>query len=1199
MIKKKNLHFNEYADFIGKKLSANVENTKYTIGVGGEVKVGEPDIMFQSIVVIKDKRLVWTHGHIEALLTEEERQSLTTLRQEFEDDELVTSKAINDLNDRLIVTEAVMPTKADLEEGKILSGQIPSDIIDAVDKCAENTSAIANHAKDTDNPHKVTKAQVGLGNVDNTSDADKPLSTATQEALDGKVDKVSGKGLSTEDFTSAYKNTLDNLSTNYAPLVDGLIPSANLPSYVDDVLEYPNKASFPAVGESGKIYLDTTENKSYRWGGTIYTEISASLSLGETSTTAFAGDKGKEAYDLRHAHANKSILDNISEKDVASWNKKVEVVDIARYMGESDLLPFGNFIYAISGSDNVCHNIRRYTGELYEGIIDAYIIFEGDFTDGTHGDYYVFKEDGTYVNHHPYYNSPENIEHVMGAAVATTAYNGLMSKEDKKQLNTLSTDMLDVYDYVDLKVDKEDGKGLSSNDYTNSEKAKVASNAQNIAALRKEFEDDELVKSKAINDLNDRTSGLESNKADRIDLVAYSYEGAVLPTLYAIFLYDGRMTHHRTIYDIDGEITGGVMDYYHIFCAAHDREYNANALGYMYLVFDSERTFVKSYDGESGDEIPDVILRAFGEAPATADAHGLMSAEDKKKLDGLKNTDVTQFYTKAETEQKLEEYAKANSVPTIVYVGIDQSFPLERAHIFVDGDNWNISTYRLVNVEGILYMVFRNIQDMKTGIAYYYMYAADEDDIMGYLGYYSGADVPAWVLEAFGEAVATSEKNGLMSSADKVLLDADGVTTGFVLTKTAGGVSWQAPTVDQTVVSGYATEQWVTSKGYLTQSTADGRYVQAVPGKGLSTNDFTNYDKTKLGNAALKADLEAYSRVQALEDVIEGREAFMLGAVHTYEGRLTHNRSLYDIGDILSTTWGYYHVFCCTHDVDYDNDTKGYLYIVFTEDGEYVRTYDKSNGDAIPQVILRAFGEANATTDYSGLMSSTDKTYLNSLPSEIANIKNGYARVVDVTQYASASSRLPTTRGLFVSGNTILQNRVVTIGNTLYYVFGKGNNGAYEYWMYDNTGTFHAHYAENASNVPAEVKNAFVTANGDEYVKKIEGKGLSSNDYTTSEKTKLASISISDYGTITVGNKSVTPLSSEALSTKVDKVSGKGLSSNDFTDTYKGYIDALLSRVQALENTVNTLKKTIEDNEVVTAESLVLLNNRVSELESI
>ena len=59
----------------------------------------------------------------------------------------------------------------------------------------------------------ITKANIGLGNVDNTSDANKPISTATQTALDNKVDKESGKGLSANDFTDTLKNKLDGIES--------------------------------------------------------------------------------------------------------------------------------------------------------------------------------------------------------------------------------------------------------------------------------------------------------------------------------------------------------------------------------------------------------------------------------------------------------------------------------------------------------------------------------------------------------------------------------------------------------------------------------------------------------------------------------------------------------------------------------------------------------------------------------------------------------------------------------------------------------------------------------------------------------------------------------------------------------------------------------------------------------------------------
>ena len=77
----------------------------------------------------------------------------------------------------------------------------------------------------------------------------------------------------------------------------GHVPASQLPSYVDDVQEYPSRSGFPATGEAGKIYVATDTNLTYRWTGSGYVEISPSLALGETSATAYRGDRGKAAYD--------------------------------------------------------------------------------------------------------------------------------------------------------------------------------------------------------------------------------------------------------------------------------------------------------------------------------------------------------------------------------------------------------------------------------------------------------------------------------------------------------------------------------------------------------------------------------------------------------------------------------------------------------------------------------------------------------------------------------------------------------------------------------------------------------------------------------------------------------------------------------------------------------------------------------------
>lgn len=105
---------------------------------------------------------------------------------------------------------------------------------------------------------------------------------------------------------AAYiKSSLKGANNGVAELgSDGKVPSSQLPSYVDDVLEYESQSKFPTSGETGKIYVATDNNLTYRWSGTGYVEISASLALGETSSTAYRGDRGKTAYDhSQSAHA--------------------------------------------------------------------------------------------------------------------------------------------------------------------------------------------------------------------------------------------------------------------------------------------------------------------------------------------------------------------------------------------------------------------------------------------------------------------------------------------------------------------------------------------------------------------------------------------------------------------------------------------------------------------------------------------------------------------------------------------------------------------------------------------------------------------------------------------------------------------------------------------------------------------------------
>ena len=131
----------------------------------------------------------------------------------------------------------------------------------------------------------------GIVQLYNGVDSTSATTAATANAVKTAYDKANHSHPYIPTSQKGAKNGVASLDEN------GLVPSSQLPSYVDDVLEYDKLASFPKTGESGKIYVAQDSNKTYRWSGTAYVEISASLALGETSSTAYRGDYGKIAYD--------------------------------------------------------------------------------------------------------------------------------------------------------------------------------------------------------------------------------------------------------------------------------------------------------------------------------------------------------------------------------------------------------------------------------------------------------------------------------------------------------------------------------------------------------------------------------------------------------------------------------------------------------------------------------------------------------------------------------------------------------------------------------------------------------------------------------------------------------------------------------------------------------------------------------------
>lgn len=174
---------------------------------------------------------------------------------------------------------------------------------------------------------KVTTAKIANKNVTDAKLADMPLNTIKGVTTAGSPSNLTSTqvksilGISNVTNDAQIPLSQKGANNGVAELgSDGKVPAAQLPSYVDDVLEFAAKTNFPATGEAGKIYIATDTNLTFRWSGTTYVEISSSLALGETASTAYRGDRGKAAYDHSQLPHNAALvgLGNVNNTSDAS-----------------------------------------------------------------------------------------------------------------------------------------------------------------------------------------------------------------------------------------------------------------------------------------------------------------------------------------------------------------------------------------------------------------------------------------------------------------------------------------------------------------------------------------------------------------------------------------------------------------------------------------------------------------------------------------------------------------------------------------------------------------------------------------------------------------------------------------------------------------------------------------------------------------
>lgn len=434
-------------------------------------------------------------------LSSEDKKKINSLEGNFDKKvDKVPGKSLVD--DTEIDKLSNLPNKTDLD----------SVISDAKKAGTDAQTSLTAHINNKENPHEVTKVQVGLENVTN----------------DAQV-KRSEMGVA---------NGVATLDEN------GLVPSSQLPSFVDDVLEFDLKDNFPTTGEPGKIYIAKDSNRTYRWDENQYRELSVSLALGETSTTAYAGDKGKDISD-KLAKVRSTQLSHIKDTDTFSATAEKVSLNYDCYVGDqygaeatshSVDIPVASETQAgiVTAEDkkaitnlDTTYAKKAYVDKSIKDLSDSiaaggvisltensstayaksYVLSQGNKEIGTInipkdmvvssgslqsvtsvdnpyvgakvGDKYIDLVIANSTSEHIYIPVSDLIDTYLAGEGLTLKDSKFSIKKDSASESylTVSADGVKVSGIdsaLEAKVDKEEGKQLSTNDYTTAEKNKLA-----------------------------------------------------------------------------------------------------------------------------------------------------------------------------------------------------------------------------------------------------------------------------------------------------------------------------------------------------------------------------------------------------------------------------------------------------------------------------------------------------------------------------------------------------------------------------------------------------------------------------------------------------------------------------------------------------------------------------------------------------
>lgn len=233
----------------------------------------------------------------------------------------LTKTGLSEITDNLEAeTTRAKAAEDNIESTYAKSADVTTEIASAIKTYNDSTGVALNNAIGTKSTVSVSQGTATSGTLVGTVTVDgtavelyaPTAESPTFESIDALISDTYSTKIYVNNTVANYVNTTlskylltETASNTYVKKTDllenGLVKSSVLPSYVDDVIEgtYVSTTVFndtdgnAITAESGKIYVDTTTNITYRWSGSQYVAIGSDLALGETSSTAFAGDRGK------------------------------------------------------------------------------------------------------------------------------------------------------------------------------------------------------------------------------------------------------------------------------------------------------------------------------------------------------------------------------------------------------------------------------------------------------------------------------------------------------------------------------------------------------------------------------------------------------------------------------------------------------------------------------------------------------------------------------------------------------------------------------------------------------------------------------------------------------------------------------------------------------------------------------------------